>query len=231
MGWFLSRVIYYIVSLFNLTYRYRYVGHDNVKKARKLGSSQGHLLGIWHQNLFHGILAQNGKHYVVIVSKSKDAEPVAYLCSRLGHVVARGSSRNKITGVDKGGKLAKEEMIEVLKTGVPGAVTIDGPKGPAREVKPGIIDMARQSGSPLVPYIPIPESYWTFNSWDKFRLPKPFSRIIVYYGNPIQVAPEMKESSFEAIQNQLKSELDEKEPEIFQQFSQWKDLSKSNAWE
>ena len=70
------------------------------------------------------------------------------------------------------------------------------PSGPAHEVKPGIIDMARRAGVPIVPYVPVPESCWTFNSWDRFRLPKPFSKIYVYYGAPYLIAPQTPFAAF-----------------------------------
>ena len=219
----LSFLIYGLVRFFYLTYRFRFVGMENLKKAKELSPSKGYLLGIWHQNLFQGILAQTGLKYVVIVSRSKDAEPVAFTCRNFGHIVKRGSSRNK-AGVDKGGKAAMEEMVDVLKEGIPGAVTVDGPKGPAREVKPGIIAMAKKSGTVLVPYLPIAQSYWSFNSWDKFRLPKPFSKIIVYYGEPIQIG----EEDFSIYQEALKKPLDENEAIVLELFSNWKQLSKKN---
>lgn len=192
------------------------MGLDNLELPRAK-----HILAIWHQNLFPGILSQTNQHYVVIVSKSKDAGPVAYTCGRFGHRVVRGSSKRN--GVDKGGKAAKIEMIEVLKSGIPGAVTIDGPKGPAKEVKPGIIDMAKKADIPIVPYIVIADRYWKFNSWDEFRLPKPFSKIIVYYGKPID-----QNLSFEEIAKKLKEQLAEHEIELVSSFSKWSELRKDN---
>ncbi len=184
----LKYLIYFAVRLINSTYRYRFIGSENLESAQKLGASGSYILAIWHQNLLQGILCQakTKKKHVVIVSKSKDAEPVAFTCSRLGHAVARGSSRNK-AGVDKGGRAAMSEMEIILKQGIPGALTVDGPKGPARIVKPGICALAFKAKIPIVPYMPIARSAWVFNSWDRFRLPKPFSIIDVYYGAPIEV--------------------------------------------
>lgn len=173
--------VFQLVRMLSWTYRFRVVG----KPPAAFSRGHGYVLAIWHQNLFGGILAQTGRRHVVIISRSRDGDPVAYLCGRLGHLVVRGSSRKR--GVDKGGKEAKDEMIEALRRGVPGAVTVDGPSGPAFEVKPGIIDMARQSGVPIIPYVPLPASYWTFRSWDRFRLPKPFSRIDILYGEPLLI--------------------------------------------
>jgi hypothetical protein len=176
---------------------------DVLEKAKGLSEKGNYLFAIWHQNLFQGILAQTGTRHVVIVSKSKDAEPVAFTCANLGHQVARGSSRSK-DGRDKGGKKAAEEMTSYLiDEGLPGAVTVDGPKGPAKKVKPGIIVMAQKAKIPIVPYAPLARSYWEFNSWDKFRLPKPFSVIDVYYGEPIDVTGLSMEEAQAALENGL----------------------------
>jgi len=180
----LKWLMYLLVRILAATYRFRYYGLENIEKAKCLSRGGNYLLAIWHQNLLQGILGQIGRRHVVIVSKSKDAEAVAFACQKMGHDVARGSSRSK-AGVDKGGQAAMEEMILILKTGIPGAITVDGPKGPAKKVKPGIIKMAKDAQIAIVPYAPIATKYWEFNSWDKFRLPKPFSIINVYYGVPL----------------------------------------------
>jgi lysophospholipid acyltransferase (LPLAT)-like uncharacterized protein len=182
---------YLLVRALAFTYRFR---SERPPLARSIGAQSGYLLAIWHQNLFAGILAQRSRH-CVIVSRSRDGDPVSYLCRKLGHEVVRGSSRKK-DGRDKGGKLAKDEMIERLCAGLPGAVTVDGPSGPAFVVKPGIIEMARLAGIPIVPYLTLPRRYWSFPSWDAFRLPKPFTRIEVCYGAPIQVPRDAEFADF-----------------------------------
>jgi len=216
----LSKIIYAIVYLFHCSYRYRYVA-ENSELLEKTGTK--YIFAIWHQNLFAGILAQVGHPHVVIVSKSKDADPVAYVCRTRGNVVTRGSSRSK-DGRDKGGKQAKDEMIEHIKGGLPGAVTVDGPLGPAKKVKSGILYMARDAGVPVVPYLAIPQSYWSFNSWDKFRLPKPFSKIIIYYGNPIPVTEEINQQ----LSLKVEQALLDGEENIKPIFDSWSELSKKN---
>jgi lysophospholipid acyltransferase (LPLAT)-like uncharacterized protein len=188
MSRFALFVAYLLVRALSSTYRFR------ARHAPLARSSDAYLLAIWHQNLFSGILAQKTRH-CVIVSRSRDGNPVSYLCGKLGHEVVRGSSRKK-DGRDKGGKLAKDEMIECLRAGLPGAVTVDGPNGPAFEVKPGIIEMARIAGIAIVPYLTLPRRYWSFPSWDAFRLPKPFTRIDVYYGAPIHVPADIEFADF-----------------------------------
>ena len=193
MKTFLLYLAYGLIRLLHRTYRFEFRGAGHVEQARRLGRGS-YVFAIWHRDLFAGILAQTGTPHTVIVSRSRDGDPVAFLCTRLGHVAVRGSSKKR--GVDKGGQQAKDEMIERLKAGSPGAITVDGPSGPAHEVKPGVIEMARRAGVPIVPYVPVPARCWTFNSWDRFRLPKPFSRIYVYYGAPHVVAPTVTSEEF-----------------------------------
>jgi lysophospholipid acyltransferase (LPLAT)-like uncharacterized protein len=193
---------YAVVRLLASTYRFRCAA-GSPKAA--LAVPGCYVLAIWHQNLFAGILAQSHRPHCVMVSRSRDGDWVSYLCKKLGHHVLRGSSRRN--GVDKGGREAKDEMVEALQMGLPGAVTVDGPKGPAHQVKPGIVDMARLSGLCIVPYLPLPRHYWSFPSWDAFRLPVPFTRIDVHYGEPIVVPPEIEGASFSAFQQQLAAAL------------------------
>ncbi len=204
--------------IFYSTYRFRHVGLKNLDRNDENGSR--HILATWHQNLLAGILAQNKNPHIAIASRSKDAEPVAYALKKMGHQVARGSSKRD--GRDKGGKEAKDMMVELLKTGLPGAVTIDGPKGPAKEVKPGIIVMAKYSGAVIVPYTTVADNYWSFNSWDKFRFPKPFAKIICHYGEPITVN---ENSDFSKIKVQIKNALDMNEQKIPELLEKWNELT------
>lgn len=221
----LSIVMYCFARTLHFTYRYRFVGHQKLKNLKE--NNKNFIFAIWHQNLLSGILAQKGHPYIVIVSKSRDAEAVAFTCKKFGHFVVRGSSRKG--EVDKGGRFAKEEMIEHLKLGYPGAVTVDGPRGPALKVKPGIIDMAKQSNALLIPYTTCSSSYWTFNSWDKFQLPKPFAKILIAYGDPIEVDP----SCHDFLNDQIKLENALNELTLYsnQCLLAWNDFSSKNWYE
>jgi lysophospholipid acyltransferase (LPLAT)-like uncharacterized protein len=221
----ISLLIYACIKFLNLTYRYRYAGNENLKKLDD--KKQNFIFAIWHQNLFSGILAQNGLPHIVIVSQSKDADPVAFACKHLGHFVVRGSSKKN--GVDKGGALAKEEMIEYLNLGHPGAITVDGPKGPALKVKPGIIDMAKKSNAQLIPYTVCSNSFWQFKSWDKFRLPKPFAKLLIAYGEPITIPDSCIE--FACHQEALEKSLNELTLYSEKCLLKWNQFSKKNWFE
>ena len=203
MNMLLQRVAYGLVRLLQWSYRFEFRGGEHLVQARGIAGGS-YVFAIWHANLFAGILAQAAPH-TVIISRSRDGDPVAFLCERLGHYAVRGSSKKR--GVDKGGREARDEMIDRLKGGSPGAITVDGPSGPAHEVKAGIIEMARSAAVPIVPYVPLPANCWTFGSWDRFRLPKPFSKIYVYYGAPYSIAPQTAFADFAGHQAALAGKL------------------------
>ena len=168
-----------------LTYRFRYTGFENLELAKSKHPKGSFMFGIFHYQLFGGVLGHAWKApYVVLASKSSDGNVAAKICEKLGHVPVRGSSRRN--GVDKGGKEAIEAFITKMQQGNMGAITIDGPKGPPLICKPGINIIAHGSGVWIVPLIAVYSNYWEFKkSWDKFRFPKPFSTILVAYGQPI----------------------------------------------
>jgi hypothetical protein len=90
-----------------------------------------------------------------------------------------------------------EEMIEALENNCVGANLIDGPKGPIGKVKPGAVRMAQRSGAVLVPCVVIPESARFFNSWDRFFIPKPLSRITIKFGSMVSPDAIMTREEFE----------------------------------
>lgn len=136
-------------------------------------------------------MCQQAGQLVLLGSRSRTADPIVRFTESLGHIVVRGSSGGG--NRDKGGKAAKQEMITELSQHKQGAVTPDGPRGPAYIVKPGIVDMASATGLAIVPLCAKANRYWQFNSWDKIQMPKPFARVDVYYGEPIHVPAELSD--------------------------------------
>ncbi len=189
----LSNLIYYFIRLLNMTYRYQYIGLENKAKARAISPNGTFVYAVWHQNLIGGILAHSDEKFTMIISGSKDGELVAVTCQKLGHNPARGSST-------RDGKKALIEIVKKIKEGYPGAVTVDGPKGPSKIVKPGIIEISRLSQSPILTMSPYATKFWTLTrSWDQFRIPKPFSKILIVIGEPIIVNENVTRETFDEL--------------------------------
>ncbi len=167
-----------------------------------------YLFALWHQNLIGAILSQSHKSHAVIVSPSNDGELVARTCERMGHKVARGSS-------SRGGQAALKQMIRLLKEGTPGAITVDGPRGPAHEAKKGIFELAYLTRTPIIPLTVLPTSYWTVKkSWDHFKIPKPFTRFRIHFGAPLLIDKDSKNDHFNQASLDLKQQLERSEDYI-----------------
>jgi len=140
------------------------------------------LLCIWHQQFFSTV--RPFKKYKtfnpsIMISQSKDGEIVAKMALHNGWNPVRGSSSN-------GGMEALKKMITNLKEKKLAAHIVDGPKGPSGIVKAGVILLAHASNAVIVPLSVSAEKAWYFKSWDKFLLPKPFSKVILRFGEMIK---------------------------------------------
>lgn len=147
------------------------------------------IYAMWHchQLCIHGI--NNRDKLNVLISRSRDGQIMAEIVEKWGFKTIRGSKGKK------GAVEASMQMISALKAGENCAMMIDGPKGPARIVKDGVVKIAKLSGAPIVPV------YWyspSFNfaslpSWDNLKMPVLDVKLINLYGKPIYVTEDTEE--------------------------------------
>lgn len=179
----LLRLSWFIVRILVSTYK---VEHDERNKTILQSANGSFIFAMWHEYGLGFLFGHAWRtSYMALASRSKDGDYAAFICQKLGMIPVRGSSRKK--GVDKGGQEAIEIYIDQLGKGVSGGITVDGPKGPRHVCKIGIAKIAATSGRPIIPGTYKGSSVWEFNSWDRFKIPKPFSTIRVIYGDPIWV--------------------------------------------
>lgn len=134
----------------------------------------------WHRNLLILTLQRVFSNAGVLVSSSKDGELIAGPLSELGYIPIRGSSTRQ-------GSRAMKEMIRAARN-ISLAITPDGPKGPSGTIHPGVFQIALLANIPIVAIAAHTDQEWVFNSWDRFRFPKPFSRVNIEYSDPIYIA-------------------------------------------
>ena len=152
------------------------------------------LLCTWHQQFFAAIRHfQNYRDHRpgLIISRSKDGEIIAGVASRSGWEPVRGSS-------SRGGLKAMVELIEKLRQTRLAGHIVDGPQGPASVIKNGLIWIAHAADAVIVPFYIFADRAWYFKSWDRFMLPKPFSRVRLRFGEMIRLAATDDEAEFEA---------------------------------
>ncbi len=163
------------------------------------------LFAIWHAHQC-GVHACNlRKKTCAMVSSSLDGEIISRAANAVGVTTVRGSAT-------RGGASASLELIKKIKDeDYCGVITIDGPKGPNRVVKKGIIELAKLSAVPIVPAV-----YWSpqklfleFNSWDKFRFPLIGTKLVMLFGEPIYVHDNMSDEEVEQIRKQIEDNLND----------------------
>lgn len=158
------------------------------------------IYAVWHGRLLllPYLYGHRGSH--VLTSRSHDGELVARWIRRFGLVPVRGSST-------RGGGEALRRLTRALRRGHEVVVVPDGPTGPPEVLKPGVIALARLSGAPIVPTAVGAAREWRLGSWDEFRIPKPFGRCVVRFGEPVRVPATADRSAQEAARKEVEAAL------------------------
>lgn len=129
---------------------------------------------VWHNRLFltPEIFRRyrRGRPLVALISASGDGAWLTAFFSLVGMRAARGSSSRL-------GREAATALVDAQRAGYDIGITPDGPRGPCYEVKPGAVIVPRRTGAPLLLIGGEFSSAWQLRSWDRFYLPKPFSRV------------------------------------------------------
>lgn len=161
-------------SLF-LTLRYRLTGVEHLERLRATGRPV--IFVFWHGQMLPLVNLHRNQGSVVLVSEHADGEYITQILRRYGFGTVRGSStRGAVKGL-KG-------MIRAARRGRDLALTPDGPQGPRFRFKAGALMVAQVTGLPIIPVATGATAAWWMSSWDRFMLPKPFSRVNVEYGAP-----------------------------------------------
>ena len=195
----LVRVLF---SVFRLTWR---IEEDSLPSPLVLAlEGKGKLLlGHFHEDEWALLGVYSGLPMSVLVSKSKDGEIMSSFLEGLGFRVSRGSSsRGAIGGLRSLIDAWNDPETRML------SLAVDGPRGPRREVKPGLPRLAEEFKIPVVLGAAYADRCWVFRrSWSKAFLPKPFARIRLSYS---LLTPEMMDDPSRGTQIIQKALLDAK---------------------
>ena len=137
---------------------------------------------------------------LVLTSPSKDGTWLGLVAGRLGMGSVRGSSSRR-------GALAMRELLERVAAGYDIAITPDGPRGPCYELGHGLTYLAQKAQLPLLPCHAAFQSAWRLRTWDRFAIPKPFSRVDVTLGPLLSVPATEDEAAFLAEHRKIESVL------------------------
>lgn len=181
------------------TCRVKTRGRDREKELEENGKPIIYVF--WHgRMLYFPYWYRFLNKYTILVSPSKDGEIVSRISRLFGFFSVRGSGY-------KEGARALRQLIRILKTGGSIGIIGDGSRGPLFEAQKGIVRLASLSGAILLPMSYGAEKKIAFNSWDRFILPLPFSRVKVVYGSPIHVKKKINSTEEEVLRLELENSL------------------------
>lgn len=190
-----------LIRLFSFTFRWRL--HD---PANLSGNPPDFpLIWIfWHNRIFAmpGVPKKylSSRRGAVLSSASRDGEIIAAVVSRFGAASVRGSSSRR-------GAAAFLGLADWVSNGYDVVVVPDGPRGPRYRLGPGVVKLCQITNARILPVRVEYGSAWIFRSWDRFRLPKPFTTVDIYFEPLIDVPEDLDEESFEQERQKIERAL------------------------
>jgi lysophospholipid acyltransferase (LPLAT)-like uncharacterized protein len=189
--------LYRFIRIYSSTFHYSIINEKAWMDHLKQGGNV--LLCAWHQQFFaaiHYFKTYGEYHPPLMISKSMDGAIIAGVARRCGWNPILGSS-------SRGGAEALKGMIDGFRESHLAGHVVDGPRGPAGNIKSGIIRLAHAADAVIVPFYTFADRSWYFNSWDNFLLPKPFARVTLSYDTMIKFKPTNDPVEFETQRQQL----------------------------
>ncbi len=167
-----------------------------------------HLGAFWHRDALIAAYLFRDRGFSVPASRSRDGDLVSQLLLGLGYATpVRGSS-------SQGGASALRALARTIEDGITISIQTDGPRGPARTSKPGIVGLARRTGVPISPLAFSAHPCIRFRSWDGTLLPLPFARVLCIHGPAITVPKAIGLEEEEALRTKLDRNLNHLTDEV-----------------
>ena len=185
------------IRLPKATVRLEYDGVEHLEQARRSGRF---ILTLWHSRFAMMRYGYPGNRLAVLISLHRDAQRLGATLRWLGLDTVDGSST-------RGGASALREILRRVREGWDIAITPDGPKGPRRRLKAGVITTAHLAGIPILPATFSASPARRVRSWDRTLLPWPFARGLILYGPPVRVPREADDAEQERLRVHVEDEM------------------------
>jgi lysophospholipid acyltransferase (LPLAT)-like uncharacterized protein len=191
-------------------YHYRPLGPD--LDPTRPGFEGRYLYAFWHENILIPAYHYGRSDIRVLISQHADGQLIAETCRHLRFGTVAGSAT-------RGGVEAVRRMLRLGKTGHL-AITPDGPRGPRRRVKPGVVYLAAGTGLPVVPFGIAFRGVWRMRSWDRFAVPHPWGAAWCVTADPIRVPEGLEKAGIEEFRRRVEQEL-ERVTEAAEEWASW----------
>lgn len=195
-----------LMAALGRTWRWETQGTEHLDAVRASGRQP--ILALWHGRILPAVLYFRDRGIVAVTSGNFDGEWIARIMRRFGYAAARGST-------SRGGSRALIQLRRDMAAGKPAAFTVDGPRGPARRAQAGAVWLAKATGNPVVPFHIEAARRWEARSWDRALVPRPWSRVAIVIGAPLEIPAAADEAAIERARRDLEHRLADLERQAF----------------
>jgi lysophospholipid acyltransferase (LPLAT)-like uncharacterized protein len=194
-------MVWVLLWIMGFTWRFETVTEEGAT-ALPYGEGVGaEIYCFWHQCVLPCTVYFRRSHATILISQSFDGELITRILQLFGFHAVRGSSSRS----------AREGLLglkQVIENGGPAIFTADGPRGPIYRTKMGPIKLAQLTGAPIGAFHLEPERAWILGSWDRFLIPKPFTRIAVSWARHTLVPSDLPNEEFELKSEELNAAIE-----------------------
>ena len=209
------RIVWALLWIVGLTWRFEVIAEEGVVPVLYGQKPGPEIYCFWHQCVLPCTMYFRRSLAVILISRSFDGELITRILQMFGYGAVRGSSSRSA----REGLLGLKNVIESGRTAI---FTADGPRGPIYQTKMGPIKLAQLTGAPIGSFHLQPERAWVFNSWDRFLVPKPFTRICVSWAQWTHVPSDLCAEQFEPKRQELNAALERARLRSLEYFKQAK---------
>jgi lysophospholipid acyltransferase (LPLAT)-like uncharacterized protein len=195
------RVVWALISLVGLTWRFEVIAEEGVTPLLWGLGAGAQIFCFWHQCVLPCAIYYRRTHATILISQSFDGELITRILNLFGFRAVRGSS-------SRGAREGLLGLKSIIESGAPAIFTADGPRGPIYRTKMGPIKLAQLTGAPIGAFHLEPEHAWVINSWDRFLVPRPFTRIVVSWAQWTHVPANLADEHFEEKRQELNDAIE-----------------------
>lgn len=195
------RLVWLLLSIVGRTWRFETVAEEGAEPIPFGVGAGADIFCFWHQCVLPCAYYFRRSAATIIVSQSFDGELIARTLHLFGYKTVRGSS-------SRGAQEGLLGLKHAIESGGPAIFTADGPRGPIYRTKLGPIRLAQLTGARIGAFHLQPKSAWTLRSWDRFLIPRPFTRIAVSWSRWTAVPADLAPTQFEPKREELNAAIE-----------------------
>jgi hypothetical protein len=195
------RVVWALLWMVSRTWRFEVIAEEGITPILEGQKSPPEIFCFWHQCVLPCAVYYRKTGATILISQSFDGELITRILMLLGFHAVRGSS-------SRGAREGLLGLKDVIESGRPAIFTADGPRGPIYQTKMGPIKLAQMTGARIGAFHLQPERAWVMGSWDRFLVPKPFTRIVVSWARWTTVPSDLAAEEFETKRAELNEAIE-----------------------